>query len=268
MWQGREWPAASKVVKVGTYSLTLAFVAFVLQATLILRARQGGFLSRLPLFYSYIAYTFFGAATAYAFYWLQPTHYPTAFWFYFLVDLLAEFGVLAEVSDQVFNPYPAIRRLGRFFSICICLIFSSLYIFPSLLRPRASDVIILDLVKRSSLTKAVIIIALLAAARYFRLPLGRNVSGILLGFALFLGTNVANFALAERLGPVLYGPTFIVIGPLSYTLRLLVWTIALWRYEPAMQVSRKYHEHEEEIATPLSYQLGRFNTALTRLLRR
>jgi hypothetical protein len=129
-------------------------------------------------------------------------------------------------------------------------------------------VAILDLVKRASLTKAVIILVLLAAARYYRLALGTNVAGIMLGFAAYLGINVANFALREKLGAVIYGATFSTIGPLSYTLCLLVWTVALWRCEPALSSVREIPADERGISDSVAYQIARFNGALGRLLRR
>jgi hypothetical protein len=129
-----------------------------------------------------------------------PQYYATVFWFYFLVSLLAEFAVLVEISDRIFNPYPAVRKLGRFATFCICLTFLALYVLPTLVEPQSSALAILDLVKRTSLTKAVIILALLAAAYHYRLPLGKNISGMMLGFSLYLAVNVVNFALARRMG--------------------------------------------------------------------
>ncbi len=250
------------------YRAALSMVSFMLEATLLFRSHRDKFLSQFPLFYSYVAYVLCGSAAAYVVYLLTPVYYPAVYWFHFLITLIAEFAVLVEVSDHMFNPYPAIRRLGRLLAIGVSITFFFFYILPPLLAPRPPDVAIIDLVKRSSLTKAVVIIFLLSAARYYRTPLGTNVSGILLGFSAYLATNVANFALLERYGRALYGRTFSNIIPLSYTLALLVWTRALWRYEPGFPNGQTFRQHGEKTDEPMSYRLGRFNTALTRLLRR
>lgn len=252
-----------------TYFFGLSVLSFTLEGLILLRGREGGLLRRFPFFYAYVAFVLLGSASAYIIvYQVQPHFYPTAYWFYFMATLVAEFAVLVEVSDHIFLPYPPIRRLGRLLALGICGTFLVFYIIPSLMEHRPSSVAILDLVKRTSLTKAVIIIVLLAAVRYYRLPLGRNVSGMLLGFSIYLGTNVANFALAEEFGPALYYQTFVIVLPLSYTLSLLVWTIALWRYEPVLPIGHNVREGDKETSQPLSYQLGRFNTALVKLLRR
>jgi hypothetical protein len=250
------------------HSLVIAVVTLVLEATLILRARQGKFLSAFPLFYSYVAYMFPATTFVLLIYWLRPEHYANVFWFHFMITLVAEFAVLMEISDHIFAPYAAVRQLGRFLTITVCAVFFIFYVFPPLLESRPSDVAITELVKRSSLTKGLIIIVLLAAARYSRLPVGRNVAGIMLGFAIYLGTNVANFALLEKHGAELYGPTFGAVGPVSFTLCLLVWTIAMWRYEPALAKARKPLEASGEFSQPLGYQLWKFNSALTRFLRK
>jgi hypothetical protein len=248
------------------FTATLAITGFVLETALIVRAARGRFLSHFRFFYSYIAFVLAGTAASLALYRFLPIHHKSFFWFYFLITLVAEFAVLVEMSDHIFDPYPAIRQLGRFITLCTGTAFFFLYILPSLLQSRPSGITILDLVKRSSLTKAVIIIVLLAAARYYRLPLGRNISGMMLGFSGYLAINVANFALAEKYGAELYGRTFSVVGPLSFALGLLVWTIALWRYEPAIAVGWKPLEDYAGTSEPLRYQLGRFNTTLSRLL--
>lgn len=230
---------------------------------------RGRFLPQFPLFYSYLGFVFCGSAASY--YLLRrfwPEHYASFYWVYFLITLLAEFAVLAEASDHIFEPYPPIRRLGRLLTLCTCTILVSAYIVPSFMEHRPLRATIFDLVKRASLTKAVIILILLAAARYYRLPLGKNISGLMLGFSVYLATNVTNFALMESYGPDLYYRTFVIILPLSYTLSLLVWTIALWRYEPALTEGRGTRGGGEGSSRSMTYQLGRFDTALTKLLRK
>lgn len=247
--------------------MTVAILSFVLEALIIFRAKRGGFLSHFPLFYSYIGFIFCGSATVYFLIsHLWPQHYASSYWFYFLVTVVVEFAVLLEASDHIFKPYPSIRHLGRFLIFCISAVFFFVYILPALMQQQPSNVMILELVKRASLTKGVIILALLAAVRYFRLPLGRNISGILLGLALYLATNMANTALAEHFGYALYFRTFAVVLPLSYTLGLTMWTITLWRYEPALEVIRRIPKRPEGYSESLSDLLVRLNSTLTRLL--
>jgi len=118
------------------------------------------------------------------------------------------------------------------------------------------------------LTKAVIVVLLFMAARYVGIPLGRNVAGMLLGFSLYVGVNMANFALDIALGPGVYGQVFSTIGPLSWNLALLVWTMALWRYEPVIPARVAIRVGESKSPESLRYRLEQFNTTLGSLLRK
>jgi len=183
------------------------------------------------------------------------------------VCLVAEFGVLGEISDHIFNPYPAIRRLGRILTILVCLA-SAVFILPAILRPGSPARALFGFGEITCIAKAVLICLLLAAAQYYRLPLGRNISGMLLGFSVYVGVGVANFALAERLGRALYSTTFSVVEPVSYALCLLIWTVALWRYEPVVAQLPAARKGEHASSEPLAYRLEQFNSTLGNLLRK
>ncbi len=249
-----------------TAALTIPF--YVLGLIILMRAAQGRFLSQFSLFYSYTVFLLISGTAVTAVYIWAPAYHPTIFWLRFLTSILAEFAVLVEISDHTFSPYPAIRQLGRFLTILICVIFFSFYILPSLSVPRPSNLAILDLVRRVSLTEAAIVVALLSSARYYRLPLGRNISGLMLGFSMYLGIYFVNFSLREMFGPAIYGRTFTIVGPLGSTLAWLVWTISLWRYEPVLASGGEVRGGDEASGEYLNGQLTRFNTELTRLLRK
>lgn len=126
----------------------------------------------------------------------------------------------------------------------------------------------LELVKRSSLTKAVLIVVLLGAARLYGLSLGRNVSGIMLGLATYVSINIANMALHEKYGGSGYTGIFAVVGPVSFILALAIWSVALWRYEPISPGGRGLARSAESISEPLTNRLGKFDSELTRFFRK
>lgn len=235
---------------------------------LLARAKRGGYLALFPFFYAYVAYIFVGSASVYALHWLRPQIYHSAFWVYFLGTVFAEFAVIIEASDHIFMPYPALRQLGRMLAACLCGIFLCLYILPSIWQGGPPNIAIVNLSKRTALTKAALILSLMAAARLHRLPIGRNVTGILLGFSVYLGVTVANFELVEKFGPALYGGIFSILGPLSFSMALLIWTITLWRYEPVKPLVTETGIGPQQDLENLSYQLDRFNASLTKIVRR
>lgn len=234
---------------------------------LLVRAVRGRFVARFQLFYSYLAFVFVWTAIAWAVSFLRPESYRSLYWANFTLMLLVEFAVILEISDHIFVPYPAIRKLGRVIVGTVSLVFLFLYVIPCFLQTQPSTKLFLSFARGASLTKVVIVTLILLTARRYLLPLGRNISGMMFGFSIYLSVSVANFAAAGEFGTV-YASFLRVLFPLSYTLCLLVWTVALWRYEPAVAEGRTLQGEGETIGEPLGFYLGRFNTVLTRFLRR
>lgn len=246
-------------------SIALAFAALALEATLLWRGKRQSLLGRFPLFFSYIAYTFVWSSGTLVLYWVWPQAYSAVFWYFFLLKLVVEFAVVVEISDQMFRPYPAIALLGRLVSLALATTLFVVYILPALLQSRAGGLTLLDLIKRTSLAKMLIIVALLAAARFYGLALSRAVAGLMLGLTFHLALNVANFALAEIYGREIYGRVFTVLGPLSYVMAMAIWTQALWNYQPERFAAPA---RPEAVIENLDSHLGRYDSALARLFRR
>lgn len=254
---------------VDPFALSLWVVPSALQGALLLRAKVGNSLSQFPLLYSYVGFLFLSSAVLFPVFFLRPQDYASAYWFRFTIMLLAEFAVLIEVSDHVFLPYPAIRLLGWFLATSIGGALLLLYVWPSLLQHRPSSLVFLDFAKRVSLTKAVLVVVLMAGARHYRLPLEKSVRGILIGFSLQLTVSIANFAVAAEFGKAIYGSFLAFLFPVSHSLCLLVWLTALWRYEHALPVGGGTPGvGQEENLGALGIRLGRLRTVLTKMLRK
>ena len=267
MGRGGARGAHPELVFMALYSLVIWIVGSTLQAVLLLRARQGRFLCRFPLFFSYVGYTLAASLVGCSIWRLLPNFYPPYYWFQMLIVMLAEFAVLVEISDHIFEPLPAIRRFGRLLVICLSATFLVLYILPSLIHPKPSGAALLEITLRLSVTKAAIAALLLAAVGYYRLPIGRNVGGLMLGFGLYHGVFISAFSAASAFGK-LYGQVLWLVPPLGTDICLLVWTVAMWRPEPVLVNAARFGGRAVSTGESLSYQLGRFNAALTKLLQK
>jgi hypothetical protein len=243
---------------------TLGLSTLVPEALLLWRARQGQLLSCFPFFYSYLVYVLCGSATLFVVYRVRPNSYPSAYWFYFVLSIVVEFAVLIEISDHIFQPFLAIRNLGRAITIVVSVALGLVYILPTILESRGMRMALLDFALRASLTKAFILAILLFAAHHYGLKLGRNVAGLMLGFSIYLGVNVANFASVECFGN-LYANILWIMSPIAFTLCLLVWTGALWKLAP-MPGTRPLPSAAGGDSEALVLELARFNNTLPRFL--
>jgi len=243
-------------------------LSYVFGVVILVRAAQAARLSRYAFFHSYLVYFLATGLIALATWAWLPRYYPAYFWIKFFTLVIAEFALLVQIGDHIFAPYPALRMLGRTVTVGISVMFVIVYILPPLMERRPSDVAVLDLVKRSALTKGLVLFGLALLAGHFHIRLGRNISAIALGLVSYLGINTANFALAESLGRNSYGEVFSTIGPLSQTLMLLIWMIGLWNYEPAPVAPQVSSESDEERQETLPDRLGRYNNTLNRVIRK
>ncbi len=248
-------------------SVIIAALGYLSGGLLLIRGVRAKLLSRFPFFYSYLIFAIGGSAVAYLTSLIVPALFVRLVWWRYLAGVLAEFAVIVEVSDHLFEPYPAIRGLGRLLVASVTVFLFLVYVVPSLSSYPSSRAFVLGFVKKASVLKAVALLTVLAVARRYDLRLARNVSGIALGFCVYLGIGLANFAVAETDLARVYEPTFSLIAPLSFTLALVIWTVALWSYQPASPTVEQLTDAGGQRGGALSYELDRMNSALTRLLR-
>lgn len=245
--------------------MVISLFAFALVGIVLARGVVGKCFKLFPLFYSYMIYVFCGSTIMYLVYWLDPQAYRTAFWLYYLVSILVEFTVLVEISDQIFRRFPAIRNLGRAITVVISAVFGVFYVLPALLWSPGRATALLGFALRASVTKAVVLAALLVATRHYGSELGRNVAGLMLGFSIYLGINTANLAAARLFGRVLYGDIYWIMTPVGYTLCSLVWTIALWERSTVPNVG-EISPVVGGSSDAVALELTRFNSELSKLL--
>jgi len=201
----------------------------------------------------------------YLIYWLDPQMYPSVYWIYFLIGILAEFMVLVEISDQIFRPLPAIRNLGRALTIVISAALGLIYMLPVVLWSPGRRPALLGFALRASVTKAIILAVLFYVARHYGSRLGRNIGGLMLGFSIFVAMNVAVYAGANAFGSELFAPTLWVMGPLAFALCALVWTISLWELAPLPSMNTISTAPGRD-SDAVALELTRFNSELSKLL--
>ncbi len=245
--------------------MAISFCVVILEGLLILRGRGSGVFRVFPLFYSYIIYCFCGFLGMYLIYWVDPQIYRSAYWIYYLVSILVEFTVLVEISDQIFQPFPAIRNLGRALTVLITVGLGLFYVLPTILWSVGRPHVLLDFALRASVTKAIILVVLFYVARHYGSELGRNAGGLMLGFSIYVAINVAVMASAKAYGAVLFAPILWFMSPLATALCLLVWTAALWELVPVsrMNTISPAAGRDPQI---VALELTRFNSELSKFM--
>jgi len=79
-----------------------------------------------------------------------------------------------------------------------------------------------------------VLLGLVALLRYYAVPAGRNLNGIIAGYATFLAASVSHLSVIGSLGHV-FPKVWQNLQPVAYITVLLIWCGSLWHYAPAAE---------------------------------
>jgi len=103
--------------------------------------------------------------------------------------------------------------------------------------------------------QAVLVMAILFTARYYQVPLGRNVWGVAVAFGMQSSLYTANAALIDILHAFL--PYWRFFGPLTFVAMMGMWTWALWIYAPNPAIPVEASINQEDALEQWSREWGR-----------
>ncbi len=208
----------------------LQYVIFALGLLLEVLVFWRGLRARLwrhyPFFYVYLGYVFVRSVGLFGLAEVQFTAYPIAYWVSEAAAALLRFFILWEVFRQTFAFVPALRRIvGQTLSLLLIGLAAV-----SVMGNKSPGSVFADLERKTSLAQAVLLLTTLFLARYYGIPLGRNVWGMALGLGMYVAISVMNFAAVVLTESFI--PYWRFSRPLSFIGMLAVWTWALWSYAP------------------------------------
>jgi multisubunit Na+/H+ antiporter MnhE subunit len=112
-----------------------------------------------------------------------------------------------------------------------------------------------------------LVIALLWLLVRYRITLGRNLLGLIVGYSFWIGINLTDFAFLPAPGDET--SRFLrVIVPASYAVTLAVWCTTLWsaQPEPAQSASQLEHDYEY-FAAKTRDLIARTSDSVTRVMK-
>jgi hypothetical protein len=227
-------------------SLAVWLTTLVLEALLLLRASRGEFLGKYRLFYLYLGGVFLQSFSLLIIYLAKSKYYASLYWSAEFVSVVLGCGVVWEIYRGALGRFPGAARMARNVLLVVLLMVISRVLansWNSTVWPPAGTVVELERDLRA--VQSMVLIGLVLVVRFYRIPLGQNLWGMMLGYGLFIGTNVITLALGALLGNAFQTP-WRYLGPLSYLAVLCIWSIALWSYKAApvpgaeLQVEQDY----------------------------
>src|SRR5580698_4445581 len=203
----------------------------LIELLLLVRSLQTKMFTKYIYFYAYIFCVFIVSAGLFIghskleFYeaWYWPTQFAT---------LALGFGVVLEIVRQALAAYPGAERFARRAS---CAVFVVTFCFVEWRVARrvvwSTGAATVELERDLRVVEALVLATVLAIVFYYRIELGRNVTGMIVGFGAYVGVSLTTLALRSYLGPR-FNAVWSDLQTASYFFALIVWTVALWFYNP------------------------------------
>ncbi len=208
----------------------MSWIGIVLTGTLLYRAARGRFLSKYPFFYAYLAFVLSQSLVRFTVSRFSPALYADVYWSTEFLGAIVGCFVIWEIYSRTLSPYPGLSRFSR--SMMLIAIAA---VLARVLLTRAKDPMTIlfqsttDLDRNLRSIQAIFLAFMVALLYHYSIPLGKNMLGIISGYALFVGASVISLAVRFLLARELQ------LQPLTYILTLLIWCITLWYYEPNPQ---------------------------------
>lgn len=213
--------------------LLIRWVALGVEALLLWRGVRGKLVARFPIFYGYILFVLLQSLLRLSVDLWWHGLYGPVFWVTEFLGLVIGSCVVFEVYRVALARYPGTARMAR---TALCLLFALAVarglatLWTTGLPP--TDISMLHVERALRTFQAVSIAALVAVFLFYSIPFGKNLRGILLGYALFIAMRV--FALIF-IAPRGYGFGFYAYF-LCYPVILGVWLAHLWSLHSCPEV--------------------------------
>lgn len=237
-----------------------------LEGLILLRGAFSGLFRRYPLFFGYLACVLVREVVGLLIYQFSNDSYSLFYWPADLVTILASCLVIFEIFRSATRYKPGIRRLTQtallaVFALTIAYAATDFAHDHFMTLSRA----IANLGRDFRYVEAGILLVMLWLLARYRLHLGRNSLGIMIGYSFYLALNVVNLAFLFKDpndSALLRG-----IEPITYLITLAIWCFALWSPypEPVQPSETKIESDYEVLAARTRQALGRLFTRLFRI---
>jgi len=230
--------------------------AIPLELILIARSVRGDYFKSYPIFYSYISFVFLQTIARFTVYHLKPDWYTGVYWFTEFVAIIAGCSVVFEFCRLGLRSYPGVGKMARAGLLAAFLFTFSKVLFTAAQGSDGWTSALTFLLERDIRFVQIAATAVLTAiVLVYRIPMSRNLKGIIFGYGFYLGTVVMNLTFLGLFGERIQLASS-RIQAASYTATLVIWTAALWSYEPvvnqAMATARNYSAICEETKEQLA----------------
>ena len=205
----------------------------ILEMFLLVRGVRGRLVAHYPVFYAYMLFVVLQSPVRLVAYdWWYYRFYHRVFWTTEFIGLGMGCFLVFEIYRAALSGYPGTAKMVRrvlflLFVLALAKGATAISIDPGLLTQSNS----LQVEKALRTVQAISIVALITVFASYSIPFGRNLRGIFLGYALFIGVRV----ICLRYVSEAEQDFWFYLYSASYLGALGMWLVHLWSYQPATE---------------------------------
>jgi hypothetical protein len=204
--------------------------SLLLQLGILVRGFREKLLAGYAFFYAYVLSVFLSTGLLLVLWRVALASYQRFYWILQFATLLIGCGIVLEIFRHVLAPY---RGAEKFAMATGLFIFGAVFCFAIVYRlvVPSPNTALFELERNVRTVQAILLFGILVVISYYRVPLGKNIRGMISGYGLYIVTSLSTLAIRAYAGPR-FNNTWNVIQPLSFDVSLAIWLIALWSYQP------------------------------------
>ncbi len=187
--------------------------------------------------------------------------------FYYQTELVMytlTFLIVFDIYQRVFKHYPAIHRFFRlllFFTFVILVLLAALR-FPT--GKNWTSMMMFEFIEHIKFSIAVLLMMIIGIIGYYRIPLDRNLSGILLGMTFYSISLIALNAVYSFFGRGLT-TQWQFVSILLFLVTVAIWALTLSSRVEPIQEAQSAADRTEEYSTVVPQLVGRLTRINSRL---
>ncbi|MBS1867826.1 MAG: hypothetical protein JSS69_18090 [Acidobacteria bacterium] len=250
-------------------SQVIWIVAVVMEGSLVIRSFLAGLIRNYPYFYSYICFVFVQDLLRMLVYAERREIYPQVYWATQFLGLFFGCGLLWEIYRNALTPFPGAKRIARYmFGILIAALVVKATLGTGSWTSSQAILTTLDIERDLRFVQAISLAALVSVFSFYKVPLGRNLRSLVLGYGIFLATSVVSLAVRAQLGEQ-FQLAWQLLQPSFYVLVLAVWSFGMWRYLPmeTHKNTSKIVEGYKRLAYSTRVRLGELRSRVNKGIR-
>jgi hypothetical protein len=244
-------------------------VGISLATIVLIRGVLAGNLRKYPLFYWYIGSVLLNEIVGLLCYQFAPKFYRPLYWPTEMASIVASYAVMIEIFRQSLRHNPGIARKGLKLLLASFALTVS-YAATDLLHGRFADATrgIAEVGRDLRYIEGALLLLLLWLFVRYRILLGPNLLGLIIGYSFWVGINVINLALVF-LPDNGFSALARRLEPITYVATLTIWCVALWssRPEPVQPTEGAIERDYELLAARTRSVLARTSDRLVRVMR-